>query len=283
MEKIDGDLDCFDRWINLQRGRLYDGRLRGSGRSFTWNRGTIQSLSRSAAKRLRRYLRNSVAVYRVFGTLTYPPGTKLDGVLAKQHWAAFARKLSRHHETSVEAGTPQDNPYSVCWWQEWQANGRLHYHFVSSHYIHHAKVSAWWYEIVGSGNRDHLSAGTQVIALRGGREAASRYAAKYASKLKQKDVPEGWIRPGRFWGISGCRRTVAATIRHKRRDLMPPRQLKCLESVEKAVMLLESQGEITQGSFTTDSDYEVEYKMWEAHHCDVIMQTLFSELKHESD
>lgn len=64
---------------------------------------------------------------------------------------------------------------------------------------------------------------------------------------------------------------------------MPPRQLKCLESVEKAVMLLESQGEITQGSFTTDSDYEVEYKMWEAHHCDVIMQTLFSELKHESD
>ena len=38
------------------------------------------------------------------------------------------------------------------------------------------------------------------------------YASKYAAKLDQKNVPPDVINCGRFWGISGLRDCVSATI-----------------------------------------------------------------------
>jgi hypothetical protein len=36
------------------------------------------------------------------------------------------------------------------------------------------------------------------------------YASKYAGKLEQKQVPEGYTGVGRFWGVSGWRGVVSA-------------------------------------------------------------------------
>jgi hypothetical protein len=60
-------------------------------------------------------------------------------------------------------------------------------------------LSSAWYEIVGSGNRDHLLAGTRVERLR---KPGARYAVKYASKMRQKSVPVEYQNVGRFYGYS---------------------------------------------------------------------------------
>lgn len=36
------------------------------------------------------------------------------------------------------------------------------------------------------------------------------YASKYAAKLTQKSVPEGYENVGRFWGVTGVRSVLAA-------------------------------------------------------------------------
>lgn len=38
------------------------------------------------------------------------------------------------------------------------------------------------------------------------------YATKYAAKIEQKQVPDSFRDVGRFWGVWGLRKTLAATI-----------------------------------------------------------------------
>lgn len=68
-------------------------------------------------------------------------------------------------------------------------------------------VSRAWWEVVGSGNEDHLKAGTRVDDLDGtppGRIVA--YFAGYTagrSKDEQHIPPDNWPGVGRFWGVVG--------------------------------------------------------------------------------
>ncbi|MCI0549670.1 MAG: hypothetical protein L0287_01810 [Anaerolineae bacterium] len=91
----------------------------------------------------------------------------------------------------------------------------MHYHFLSTHFINRSWLARAWYQIVGSNNPDHLEAGTQIDFLRcghGKRRQLIAYAVKYAVKLEQKQVPAGFLLPGRFWGVVGVRSTVDASI-----------------------------------------------------------------------
>ncbi len=85
---------------------------------------------------------------------------------------------------------------------EFQKRGALHFHIFLNGEVAKEEVSAAWYRIVGSGDERHLRAGTRVEALRE-HHAAAAYAAKYASKADQKDVPEEFTDVGRFWGTFG--------------------------------------------------------------------------------
>jgi len=197
-------------YANLQRGQLCLGVYRRSDSGIDHpsnlaSRGRIAGFTASASKRLRRYLRNSEAEYRVFITLTYPGGHGVDLRSVKRDLDVFFRRWAR----DVPRGTYQD--WSACWFLEFQSNGRAHIHIYSTHYIHKSWLSRNWYEIVKSSDYRHFKAGTNVKRLNG-RAQSMRYAVKYACKSSQKVAPDDldWI--GRFWGVRGKKSTVEASI-----------------------------------------------------------------------
>jgi len=169
-------------------------------------RGEVRGLSLSSAARMRGYLRDCVANYGVFITLTYPSGHGEDGVRAKRDLKCFIQRYSR----AAKAGSKS---FSAFWFMEWQKRGAIHFHIYGTHELPKDTISRWWYEIVGSEDTRHLRAGTRIERIRSGRDGWVAYASKYASKSVQKVVPEGFGWSGRLWGVFGLRSTVvAATI-----------------------------------------------------------------------
>jgi hypothetical protein len=64
---------------------------------------------------------------------------------------------------------------------------------------------------------------------------------KYAAKSEQKTVPDGYENVGRFWGVSGLRAVVAATILVKP-DRMGPRAGDSMQKVKQEVIELRKEG-----------------------------------------
>ncbi|MEJ5311748.1 MAG: hypothetical protein WHX52_18455 [Anaerolineae bacterium] len=135
----------------------------------------IAGMSNKSRKRLMRHLMavdlESIAAERekakysraLFVTLTYPwidglPFT--DWERAKEHLDALRKRIER--ADGVKWGV---------WKQEHQESGALHFHLVLNlpKVVNVQNFRAWiaqaWYEIVDSGNLDHLKAGTSVEAV----------------------------------------------------------------------------------------------------------------------
>ena len=95
------------------------------------------------------------------------------------------------------------------WKLEFQRRGIPHYHLLLESPVENIeKLRDWvarsWWEVVGSGDEDHLRAGTEVDWWRSDRSPGG-YFAKYGmvkGKEYQNQVPEGW-KPGRWWGYWG--------------------------------------------------------------------------------
>lgn len=166
-------------------------------------RGQITAFSPRAGARMRRYLRTCAAEYRVFITLTYPREWPTDGSAVKRNLRAF---LARYRRASG------NDAWSAFWFLEFQERGAPHFHIFGTDRIDHAELARWWYEIVGSGESDHLKAGTSIEALKSGRHGTCAYASKYAAKAEQKVIPPNYFNSGRFWGIEGLRTCMSATI-----------------------------------------------------------------------
>lgn len=219
-------------YANVQRGQIVTGHCSpghyavGGSACNLRGRGCVAEFTTSSRKRLRRYLRNSTADYKVFVTLTYPPGSGSDPVRAKRDLEVFCKRYARIRPSAK---------WSTCWFVEYQANGRIHYHIYGTQYIHHALVARWWYDIVGSGSPDHLSAGTQVVKLRGGRRGQIRYAAKYATKVEQKEAPAGAPPTGRYWGVKGLKSTVEAATTFRAYQKDNPSVYEALDSLHIAL------------------------------------------------
>lgn len=166
-------------------------------------RGRVRGFTRRSARRLGSYLQDAEADYRVMLTLTYPGGG--DWTAAKRHLHAFCERLRRRF--GDQAG------WSLCWFLEFQRRGAPHFHIFTTHWIDRHELSQIWFEIVGSGDERHLAAGTRAEWLRLGRDGAAAYARKYAAKAEQKILPDMFKNTGlgRWWGVKGLRKTVAAT------------------------------------------------------------------------
>jgi hypothetical protein len=226
---VDNHTVQVDRYANLQRGKLsFCTRVVGRDmpRNLNNRDGPIE-FTESSRKRFARYLKNAEAEYRVFITLTYPPGFGEDGHRVKRDLATFAKRYRRAQE---KAG--REN-YSLVWWQEWQANGRCHLHLLGSGYWEHDRLAEAWCSIVGSQNRDHLRAGTEIRKIKGKRAQIARYAVKYAVKTEQKQVPEGYGWCGRFWGVYGNRKTVEASTRIPAFQFEVPEVQECIRNMKK--------------------------------------------------
>jgi hypothetical protein len=176
-----------------------------SGEGF--QRGCINKFSESSGRRMRRYLRECVPEYVNMVTLTYPYGLGRSGSESKQHLKRFIQELKRYSERDGDS----DLFWSVFWFMEFQKNGAIHYHLFTTHRFSKEFIANCWYRIVGSEDERHLRAGTRIEKLRAGRKGTISYAAKYAVKSEQKEIPDEIKDAGRFWGVSGSRATMAAS------------------------------------------------------------------------
>lgn len=162
-------------------------------------RGEICEFSKKSRAGLAFVANNTEIEFRTMITLTYPGAFPSDGRKVKSDLNKFLLWVRK-----------DQGKCSVLWFLEFQQRGAPHVHCLYSFGVPRNanerrglrfRVSTAWYRIVGSGDVRHLQAGTRTERIRK-RDGARHYAVKYASKMRQKEVPEGYRNVGRFWGCS---------------------------------------------------------------------------------
>jgi hypothetical protein len=170
-----------------------DGRLlrgRGLPRIGGGRRGSIWGLSDASARRLIFAAKNHPDPWLVWWRAGYPSEFPMDGKVCKRH---LDRLLKRFRRAFPDG--------SYLWVQEWQERGALHYHGLFDVEIEGDWLAKAWYEIVGSGDENHLYYGTKS-GLVYDEHGVVMYLSKYLSKRDQKEAPPGFKHVGRFWGCS---------------------------------------------------------------------------------
>lgn len=179
-------------------------------------RGCVQGYSPGARRRLMREIHQLAACWEylrpVFITLTLP-GKDWEQIDYK---AAFKRWRER-----LRAFVPGVWGF---WVLEYQQRGAVHYHLaLDREEVQRASgslpafqqwVSQSWYESVGSGQEDHLKAGTNVRYFK----KLPEYLAKELGKHLRQDVDNQAAQrhTGRFWGKIGKEALKAHQIEHQR-------------------------------------------------------------------
>ena len=187
------------------------------GEETAWNR--VTGFSRKSRQRLRQKVAEAdwwtplqVPGSRVgMLTLTYPGDW--------ERWAPNPHAITGHRN-ALEKRLARTVGYGPAffWVREWQARWAPHFHLagvfpaiVAGRRLEVWLSSAWW-EVVGSGDPDHLNAGTRVDWERGlaasdpNRLACyfSSYSTKDGTKEYQHRPPPGWANDngsvGRHWG-----------------------------------------------------------------------------------
>ncbi len=152
-------------------------------------RKAVICFSKASKRRLLFVARNFPGL-EIMLTLTYPSDFPMNGRLVKNHWRRFRQWMIRN------------GAITGLWVLEFQKRGAPHFHLFIREPLDRQKVSEAWYRIVGSGDVKHLAAGTRIETFRYP-PALGSYVMKYAAKMEQKEVPEGFHSVGRFWGTWG--------------------------------------------------------------------------------
>jgi hypothetical protein len=125
-------------------------------------------------------------------------------IVKNEHLKALRKRMTRFlKKLGVEPSS-----WGALWFFEFQTRGAPHVHIlpwgVSDVDLELLKpyLSRSWADIVAHPDsheyEKHLSAGTGVEKYR---NEHFGYALKYAAKMEQKTVPNGWGSVGRFWGV----------------------------------------------------------------------------------
>jgi hypothetical protein len=180
-------------------------RSKGTGQcqKKTSSRSKVVSFTKRSRSRMLKHfatLDRSLLSTSLLVTLTYPRLWSADSCTYRRHFHLFSKRLLRTYPRS-----------SATWKLEFQTRGAPHYHLIVTgvSYLDRAWLSRAWYEVVGSDDPRHLSAGTQVERCDSARQALS-YAAKYVAKVST-GAPA--THSGRFWGVVGRRNLDKSVLR----------------------------------------------------------------------
>lgn len=204
-------------------------------------RGDVVGFSVGSGIRMRRYLRECRSDYSHMVTLTYPFEYPSSGTQTKEHLRRFLQELQREDRRRIDRKS-SDPIHSAFWFLEFQERGAPHYHIFTNRAVDKNWCSKRWYEIVNSEDIRHFHAGTRCEELVRGRAGTISYASKYAAKAVQKVVPVGFENVGRFWGVYGCRITLAADIFVSRSDTGNSDVSSAIKKLQTKLELLVSQG-----------------------------------------
>ncbi len=144
---------------------------------------------------------------KFMNTLTYPGDWRSvapDGRAVKRHMKAYEKRLKRYFGRLG---------MGVCalWFLEFQKRGAPHVHLMlwgdtlelSENQYRRAQVDLreMWAQIVNHSDPVHRERGRRRgVGFERSKKGHFGYAVKYATKMKQKEVPEGFENVGRFWG-----------------------------------------------------------------------------------
>lgn len=204
-------------------------------------RGGVVGFSVGSGIRMRRYLRECRSDYSHMVTLTYPFEYPSNGTETKEHLRRFLQELQREDRRRIDRKS-SDPIHSAFWFLEFQERGAPHYHIFTNRAVNKDWCSKRWYEIVNSEDIRHFHAGTRCEELVRGRAGTISYASKYAAKQAQKVVPPGFENVGRFWGVYGCRITLAADTFVSRSDSGNSDVSKAIKKLQIKLESLVSQG-----------------------------------------
>lgn len=193
-------------------------------------RGVVREFSDGARDRLADRAAELEAlgkVPQIMATLTSPAnweevylrdedGVSLEGGrIFKAHMDALRKRLDRKLQ---QLGVHQ---WAALWFLEFQSRGAPHVHLIVFDCVIDAKkrkaLRSWagraWAGIVGNPSKiekeKHLKSGTQIAKMK---KSHFGYAKKYAAKMEQKTVPDGFQGVGRFWGVWNCKRAVPVVL-----------------------------------------------------------------------
>jgi hypothetical protein len=138
---------------------------------------------------MRMVLEDNIELFDDFGVCTYPADFPLDGLTVKRHIQSMKKRLRRKGVTKY------------FWGLEFQERGAAHINWLIQGGIDSAVFAKDWYEIVGSGDPNHLIYGGVLEPIRDKSKACS-YIIGYQRKSEQKEVPAQFQNVGRFWGCS---------------------------------------------------------------------------------
>ena len=162
-------------------------------------RGSVVGFSSASRRRLMQIIASLERGERpVFVTMTYPDIFPKELGKWKRDIDVFGKRLARRYPSA-----------GFIWRIEFKerktgaSKGEIAPHFHLLVYgAGYRDLLGWvpkiWWTVVGSGNEDHMKAGTRVELVHswGG---IMRYVGKYIAK--EEDYPENW--QGRVWGIIG--------------------------------------------------------------------------------
>ena len=182
-------------------------------KSVPATRSEVTEFSKASRQRLAFIASNTSVRFTSMLTLTYPREFPSDGKAVKRNLNTFLTYLKRYV-----------SGLDYLWFLEFQKRGAPHIHLLLRGMRVSRETQAWvsstWYHICATGDEKHLRAGTRLERVRKP-DGARRYALKYAYKMKQKAVPEGYRNVGRFWGHSrGVKPTLTRVVPCTEDDLV---------------------------------------------------------------
>lgn len=218
----DGHISVRDPWPAYVQGHLLPGGLvvkqtgLGGPQVGGGDRGPVCGFSGSSRRRLTEKLMgipwgdvagsdpHAARVHAIFTTLTYPAEYPEDWAACKAHLHSIRLRLERLPWVPLEW---------ALWKAEVQQRGAPHFHLVIAfeELVSIRQFEDWarqaWFEVVGSGDLEHLRHGVDVRALyesKASRGHLMAYLTKYVAKVWQT-VEEGGdpVVTGRVWGTWG--------------------------------------------------------------------------------
>jgi hypothetical protein len=182
-------------------------------------RGKITVVSKRSLNKLALTVRSCGVNFSSVMTLSYGLNYPHSGRVAKRHLNAFLVGAKREF-----------GPFDYFWVLEFQKRGAVHFHIATTlpepdylqrsafaHIWTRIAFPDWSYSELLKDSTKPFYAGETVNARQLGYlvhvhvkawekvrsdDGMSRYLAKYANKLRQKEVPDWYSDVGRFWGAS---------------------------------------------------------------------------------
>jgi hypothetical protein len=126
--------------------------------------------------------------------LTFPKGfTPTNHARSREAWNKLRRWLNKRIG-------------GIYMW-EFQESGAIHMHILCNNPLDWEELSAKWFRIVGSEDKNHLAYGVRIEPIRDLNRIIS-----YLAKIEQKDVPSDYEGMGRFWATFGRFEKIAPKV-----------------------------------------------------------------------